>query len=54
MISLAALILICVAIILCGAIHAKPVGWVIVVLGVIALLLVVLGGYPLFAGPAHR
>lgn len=52
MISLAALILICVALILLGAVTQKPIGWVCVVLAVIALLLIVAGGWPILA--AHR
>jgi len=37
------LVLICVALILVGAIESKPVGWVVLALAVIALLLEVLG-----------
>lgn len=40
-------ILICVAIILTGAFVGKPPGWVILALGVIALLFAVLGGFPI-------
>jgi hypothetical protein len=43
---LVALILICVALILIGAILQKPHGWIIVVFSVIALLLIVLKGFP--------
>ncbi len=42
--SLAAFIFICIALILLGALASKPIGWVVVVLSVIALLLVLLGG----------
>ena len=38
-----AIILICVALILVGAIEAKPYGWVVLTLALIALLLTVLG-----------
>lgn len=41
--SLVVVILICVSLILLGAVSAKPVGWVVVVLGAIALLAAVLG-----------
>lgn len=38
-----ATILVCVGLILAGAVEAKPVGWVVLALGVVALLYVVLG-----------
>jgi len=38
-----AVILICVALILVGAIEPKPYGWVVLVLAVLALLLTVVG-----------
>lgn len=44
MIGLAVVILLCVAIILNGAVSAKPIGWVVVGLGVLAFLLELLGG----------
>lgn len=37
------IVLICVALILVGAIEAKPVGWVVLALAVLALLFEVLG-----------
>lgn len=37
------IILICVALILVGAIEAKPYGWVVLTLALIALLLTVVG-----------
>ncbi len=53
MISLAALILICVAIILLGATAPKPIGWVALGLALLAFLLIVVGGWPLLSAP-HR
>ena len=38
-----AIILICVALILVGAVESKPSGWVVMALAIIALLLTVLG-----------
>jgi hypothetical protein len=38
-------ILLAVALILVGAVEAKPIGWVVIVLAVLALLLAVLGGF---------
>lgn len=40
---LVANILMCVGLILAGAVESKPVGWVVLALGVVALLLLVLG-----------
>ncbi len=37
------IVLLCVAVILVGAIEAKPVGWVVLALGTLALLFEVLG-----------
>jgi len=37
-------------VILLGAIASKPIGWVVVVLSVIALLLLVLGGFGVHVG----
>jgi hypothetical protein len=42
--TLAALILLCVCVLILGAIGPKPAGWGVVALAVVALLLVVLGG----------
>lgn len=44
------LLLVILAVILLGAIAGKPVGWVVVALGVIALLLLVLGGFSVHVG----
>lgn len=52
MMSLAAAILICVAIILLGAVTSKPIGWVALGLALLAFLMVVVGGWPVLA--AHR
>lgn len=43
---LVALILLCVAVILIGAILQKPHGWIVVVFSVIALLLIAIKGFP--------
>lgn len=43
-------LLLCVSVILLGAIAAKPVGWVVVALGVLALLLALLGGFDVRVG----
>ncbi len=40
------IILLCVALILVGAIESKPVGWVVLALATIALLLEVVGAHP--------
>jgi hypothetical protein len=40
-----ALILICVAVILVGAVQTKPTGWVVLTLAVLALLFTVLGSH---------
>lgn len=53
MITFVAFVLICIAVILLGATQGKPLGWVVLGLAVLALLLYVLGGLPLFT-PAHR
>lgn len=42
------IILLCVALVLVGAVEAKPVGWVVLALGVIALLLEVVGPHAIF------
>ncbi len=44
MTTLAAFILVCVCLIVLGAVAGKPVGWAVVGLAVLALLLAVLGG----------
>lgn len=49
MISLAAAILLCVAIMLLGAIAQKPIGWIALGLALLAFLLVVVGGWPILA-----
>lgn len=43
-------VLICVSLILCGAVLPKPPGWVVLTLATLALLFAVLGGFPF----AHR
>lgn len=48
--SLVVTILLCVALILVGAIEAKPVGWVVLALATIALLLAVMGGFNVSVG----
>lgn len=52
MISLAALILLTVAIILLAAVAPRPIGWVALGLALLAFLLIVVGGWPVLA--AHR
>jgi hypothetical protein len=48
--TLMVLILICIALILVGAVSGKPIGWVILTLATIALLLAVLGGASIHIG----
>lgn len=53
MITFVAFVLVCIALILVGAVQGKPIGWVVLGLALLALLLYVLGGLPLFAA-GHR
>lgn len=48
--TLIVLLLVLISLILLGAIASKPIGWVVVVLSVIALLLLVLGGFGVHVG----
>ena len=43
-------ILICIGLILSGALHGKPVGYIIIALAFIALLLATLGGFGVHVG----
>lgn len=48
--TLVVILLLIIAVILLGALAGKPIGWVVVALGVIALLLLVLGGFNVHIG----
>lgn len=54
MITFVAFVLLTIAVILLGAVTGKPLGWVVLGLAVLALLLYVLGGVPLFTAGPHR
>jgi hypothetical protein len=48
--TLVVIILLCVAVILLGAIAPKPIGWVAIGFAVLAFLLAVLGGFSIHVG----